>query len=145
MPSLKNSMKTSVKHLQIDKASNMMMIVVALSSVAIVFSLVSTKTLLSQSSYQKRVLSEKKKAIKQLQDNISAAQTLKTQYDVFVKGNPNIIGGIGGQNANGPSASGQDGDNAKIVLDALPSEYDFPALISSVEKIATADHVSLLL
>jgi hypothetical protein len=39
--------------------------------------------------------------------------------------------------------SGQDGDNAKIVLDALPSVYDFPALISSIEKIAVIDNVPL--
>jgi hypothetical protein len=39
--------------------------------------------------------------------------------------------------------SGKDGDNAKIILDALPSSYDFPALISSIEKVANQDHIPL--
>lgn len=134
-------LKTSNKHLQIDKATQTMMMVVGFSTVAIVFSLLSTKALLSQSSYQKRALAEKNKAIVQLQDNIKAANTLKTQYDVFAKGNPNIIGGIGGTNVT--TSAGQDGSNSKIVLDALPSQYDFPALISSLEKIATTDHITL--
>lgn len=32
----------------------------------------------------------------------------------------------------------RDGDNAKIVLDALPSKYDFPALASSLEKVLSS-------
>ncbi|MGH7241249.1 MAG: type 4a pilus biogenesis protein PilO, partial [Candidatus Saccharimonadales bacterium] len=31
----------------------------------------------------------------------------------------------------------QDGNNAKIVLDALPSNYDFPALTTSLEQLVT--------
>ena len=34
------------------------------------------------------------------------------------------------------------GDNARIVLDALPSKYDFPALISSVSNILTDDKIT---
>jgi len=30
----------------------------------------------------------------------------------------------------------RDGENGKIILDALPSKYDFPALTSSLEKLA---------
>jgi hypothetical protein len=95
--------KTSIKHLQIDKDNNLMFIAVALAAVLVVFSLVSAKTLLGVSSYQHRVT-------------------------------------LGGKTLN---LSGQDGDNAKIVLDALPSSYDFPALISSVEKVANQDHIPL--
>ena len=37
-----------------------------------------------------------------------------------------------------PTGTGEkDGDNARLVLDALPSKYDFPALASSFEKILT--------
>src|SRR5690606_10637885 len=47
----------------------------------------------------------------------------------FVETPDNVIGG-------NPSGTGDnDGDNAKIVLDALPSKYDFPALATSLEKI----------
>lgn len=137
---MKLSFKTSIKHVQIDKARNNMLIVVAIASIVTAFSLLSAKALLSQSSYQHKVLKEKNKAIKQLKTNINAADTLKSQYDVFEAQDPNIIGGQGGTNpGNGPN----DGDNARIVLDALPSQYDFPALTSSIEKIVTQENISV--
>jgi hypothetical protein len=133
--------KTSVKHVQINKANNTMLAIAAAAAVVTVFSLLSAKALLSQSSYQHRVLKEKNKAVKQLQENVDAAKALKTQFDIFEAGNPNIIGGLGGVNAGftGPS----DGDNARIVLDALPGQYDFPALTSSIEKIVNNDKVAV--
>jgi hypothetical protein len=153
--------KISVKHLQIDKANNAIFIIVALAVIVSVFSLVSAKTLLGESSYQHKALKEKNIAIETLKENITAANTLKKQYDSFESQNPNIISGRGGldiaeaisagidQNGaiqlNGQTVnlSGQDGDNAKIVLDALPSRYDFPALISSVEKVANLNNTPL--
>jgi hypothetical protein len=151
----------SIKHLQIDKDNNLMFIAVAIASILVVFSLVSAKTLLGMSSYQHKALKAKNVAIKKLQANVKAADELKKQYDNFEKQNPNIIGGVGGLDVaqaiaeQGEQAgsvklndktlnlSGQDGDNAKIVLDALPSSYDFPALISSIEKVANQDHIPL--
>jgi virulence-associated protein VagC len=83
------------------------------------------------------------------------------KIETFEKQNPNVLGGVGGLdiaeaisrqgeaagsikvNNQTISLSGQDGDNAKIILDALPSSYDFPALISSMEKIANQDHIPL--
>jgi hypothetical protein len=153
--------KASVKHLQIDKANNMMFIVVAAASILVVFSLVSAKILLAQSAYQHRALKAKNLAVEKLKDNAKAADQLKKQYDAFESQNPNILGGAGGLDVAAAIAeqgeqagsikvnnqtinlSGQDGDNAKIILDALPSSYDFPALISSIEKIANQDHLPL--
>jgi hypothetical protein len=129
----------SVKHMQIDKANNMINIVVAASSLIITFSFMSTKALMSQSSYQHKAIAQKNKAAAELKANVSAANTLKTQYDVFEQANPNIIGGQGGNN---PGDGPTDGDNARIVLDALPSQYDFPALTSSLEKIVTSINVT---
>lgn len=121
----------SIKHFQIDKANNMVTLVIAFATVISVFSLMSTKALLSQASYQRRVINEKHKAVDQLKENIKAAKSLSTQYEVFAKADPNIIGGIGSESSAGLS----DGENPRIVLDALPNQYDFPALISSIEKI----------
>jgi hypothetical protein len=153
--------KASVKHMQIAKANNTMFIVVAVAAILVVFSLASAKTLMSVSSYQHRALKAKQLALQKLQKNVNEAQSLKKQYDNFEEQNPNIIGGVGGLDVaeaiatqgeqggviqvNGKtiSLSGQDGDNAKVVLDALPSSYDFPALISSIEKIANLDHLPL--
>ncbi len=130
----------SIKHFEINKANNQLIVTVAVAVVISVFCLVSTKSLLNQSAYQRRVLAAKHTAADQLKANAAAAGQLLIQYQVFENNTPNIIGGQGGSNpGNGPS----DGDNARIVLDALPSQYDFPALISSLEKILGNEGVSL--
>lgn len=130
----------SIKHFEINKANNRLIVTVAVAVIISVFCLVSAKSLLGQSAYQRRVLAAKHTAANQLKANVVVAQKLLVQYQVFEDSTPNIIGGQGGRNpGNGPS----DGDNAQIVLDALPSQYDFPALISSLEKILGSEGVSV--
>jgi hypothetical protein len=152
----------SIKHLQIHKANNMMFIAVGIATVLSVFSLLSAKALFGESKYQRKVLKQRHIAVDKLKTNVDEAKKLKQQYDTFESQDPNIIGGKGGldlaialskgQEQNGTTVtvdgqainlSSQDGDNAKIVLDALPSRYDFPALISSIEKIANLDNAPL--
>jgi hypothetical protein len=106
-----------------------MVAVVAVASFITVFCLVASKAVFSQNRYQAKVISAKEKAHKQLQDNLKAYNSLSNSYKIFNSKNPNIIGGtIDGTGSN-------DGTNSTIVLDALPSTYDFPALTSSLEKI----------
>jgi hypothetical protein len=120
---------TGGKRLLIDKANASMMLVIGVTSFIVVFSLVASRALLSQSGYQSRVLKERQKALKQLKDNNSNVSSLVASYKSFASEPQNVLGGS-------PSGSGpRDGDNPKIVLDALPSKYDFPGLISSVEKV----------
>jgi len=115
--------RVSTKRLMIDKANARMVGTVAAASFITVFSLISLKALYSQMSYQNRVITGKEKAVKTLKTNIDNAKTLVTTYKTF--------------NA-APSLLGTTDNNAKIVLDALPSKYDFPALTSSLEKILIA-------
>lgn len=120
---------TSIKHLQIDKANRSLVLITATCAVIFTFSLVASRALLSQRGYQGRVIKEKTIAAKQLKANVAAVESLDEAYKAFVGTQENVIGG---------SVSGQgdrDGDNAKIVLDALPSRYDFPALTASLEKL----------
>src|SRR5581483_3897119 len=43
-----------------------------------------------------------------------------------------------------PSGTGpQDGSNTKIILDALPSKYDYPALVTSIENIVASQAVQI--
>lgn len=121
--------RLSLKHLQIDKAMASMIIFAAITAAVLVFSLVSVKSLLSQRSYQAKVISEKEKAKRQLAANITAKDSLVSSYQQFVLRPQNIIEG----NPNGDGEN--DGDNARIILDALPSKYDFPALATSLEKL----------
>lgn len=125
------AMNLSGKHLKIDQANSTIMAVVAVASVITIFSLVSVKALLAQASHQRHVLNAKNVAVKQQQKNLSIAKNLQTPFASFNQSNPNIIGGAADSTSVGPI----DGDNARIALDALPSQYDFPALISSLEKI----------
>lgn len=121
--------RISTKRIQIDKANTTMVIVVAIAAFLVTFSFVASRTLWVRYSYQGRVIADKETAANQLVANIAAADELRTAYQAFISTPDNVIGG-------NPRGTGdRDGDNAKIVLDALPSKYDFPALATSLEKI----------
>ena len=119
----------SEKHSIIDKANSRMLVMISVAVFIVVFSAFATQALISQSFYHNRVISEKKKALSTLQDNNEAVEELEQSYISFVTEPVNVIGG-------NPEGTGpRDGDNAKSVLDSLPSTYDYPAVSSSVEKI----------
>ncbi len=121
----------SSKRVQINKSQATIVGVVAGAVFIAVFSLVSSKALWTQRGYQARVIDKKQTADQQLDENLASVTTLATSYKAFVSQPVNMLGG-------NPSGSGEkDGDNARLVLDALPSKYDFPALTSSLEKILT--------
>lgn len=129
----------SVKHLQITKAKSRILMVVGIATVISVFCLVSTKELMSQSSYHRREIAAKKTAAQQLTANLNAANALAAQYEIFNSSNPNVIGG---KNSTDPNTKPPDGNNARIVLNALPSKYDFPALISSMSQIVSSNSIA---
>ena len=129
-----------VKQMKNDKSESKLVIIVAVATVITVFCLVSSKTLFSQATYNKRVLDARRDALNQLQSNIDSANALADQYQIFQTGNTTNI--IGGKNSTDPGLQPPDGDNARLVLNALPSGYDFPALISSVAKILDNNRVS---
>ncbi|HEX4774346.1 MAG TPA: hypothetical protein VH234_02425 [Candidatus Saccharimonadales bacterium] len=128
MPSL-GGVQIPTKRLAIDKAQAQTVVVVAVAAFVTVFCLVAAKAVFSQNQYQARVTSKKEAAHKQLLTNISAFNSLVTHYQAFDSAPTNVIGG----NAGG--TGDKDGPNSKIILDALPPTYDFPALTSSLEKI----------
>jgi hypothetical protein len=128
---------TSVKRTLIDKANTTVVAATAGACFVVIFSLVASWTLFSQFNYQNRIIGKKNEAIKQLEVDKEALVKLKDAYGAFVNTSQNIIGG------NPLGAGPQDGDNAKIVLDALPSKYDYPALTSSMEMILAGQNVSI--
>jgi hypothetical protein len=133
---MKNKFKLSSKHVAIDKANAQTVAMVGISAFIIVFCLIAASRVMSQLQYESRLSSAKTTALNTLTGNIKAYSSLQTSYSTFVSASTNAIGG---------SSSGKadnDGTNAKIVLDALPSSYDFPALASSIEKILSSYKVS---
>lgn len=126
-------MKTHVisKRKQVDKAQAMILGAVIGAAVITVFCLVVSKTLISQAGYLSRVAGAKQKAVDQLRANKVAVAKLDASYKNFASQTPNLIGGKSTGNGD------RDGDNGRLILDALPSKYDFPALATSLEKLLT--------
>lgn len=131
--------RISFKRIQIDKANSSIVAAVAISAFALVFCLITSRSLWVQQGYQGRVIDKKTVAKEQLQSNLASLESLESSYKAFVTRPENVIGG---NSANSRDESG--GDNAKIILDALPSVYDFPALLSSVESMMRRQNVPIL-
>jgi hypothetical protein len=125
------------KRALITKANSTMVVATGIAAFVFIFAAVASKALFSQASYQNRVISQKKKALSTLKSDINAVSTLKSSYKSFVETPRNVLGG------NPVGTGDQDGNNAKIVLDAMPSKYDFPALTSSLEKLITAQGLGI--
>lgn len=122
----------------INKANSTMVIATTVAAFIVVFAIVAGKSLAGQMVYQNKIISAKKDAIKQLREDLEARDSLAEAYGTFVAEDPNVLAGD-------PKGKGdKDGDNAKLVLDALPSKYDFPALTTSLEKIITGHNLSIL-
>jgi hypothetical protein len=130
-------LELSTKRLEISKANLFIVTVVSVACFVSIFALTASRALLSQRNYQAKVISLDVKAKKQLKANLDARDQLVTQYKGFVGSGLNAIGGsvVG--------TGDRDGDNAKIVLDALPSKYDYPALTSSLEKLMSQSGLTI--
>lgn len=129
---------STTKRSLITKANSTIVITTGVAAFLVVFCLVASKTLISQANYQNRIIGAKKDAVSQLKDNISAKDSLVSSYSAFVNTPQNVLGG-------NPDGTGQqDGDNAKLVLDALPSKYDFPALATSLEKMISSQNLTIV-
>lgn len=133
--------KVSAKSIQFSKDQTELLIIVAVATLISVFCLVSAKSLVSKSIYQGKVISARHKSADQIKSDISNANTLVDQYkNVFIgDSSQNIIGGrneIGNQYATPPN-----GDNGQIVLHALPTKYDFPALLTSLQKMMNSHNL----
>ena len=124
-------MTNLTKRKMIDKANSTVVLAVSAAVFLTIFSLVATKVLASQIAYQNRVINKKQLADKTLKTNVVAAEQLKKSYDAFAGTTKNIIGGLS------TGAEANDGANPKIILDALPASYDFPALTTNLELLAT--------
>lgn len=111
----------STKHAQIEKSNTTMFIILGLAAAILSFTIVSSVYLVKRLSYQSKVINARVDAEKQLKSNASELQKLVASYQSFDSATESVIG--------------TDDKNSKIVLDALPSKYDFPALNTSIEKI----------
>jgi hypothetical protein len=127
----------SGKHLAINKANTQMVAIVAVAAFVTVFCLVAAKAVWSQTGYQSRVIAADNTAHQQLIKNAQAFSSLSTSFQAFNSTPTNKIGGLSDGN------SYNSGNNATIILHALPDSYDFPALASTLEKILTGQGLKI--
>jgi len=120
--------KPDTKRKAVDHTKAKLFLVVAAASAFSVFCLVASKSYLSQAGYLNRVAGAKEETLDQLKKNKTAVTSLVAAYKTFSSSDPNLLGGAKAGNGE------RDGDNGKLVLDAMPSKYDLPALASSLEK-----------
>lgn len=124
-----DNFRLSTKRLQIEKSNRKVLIAIAVAIVFLVFSLVATQALYKQLKYQNKVIGLRNQAVKQLEKNISATKELEAQYIAFDTSPESIIG--------------NSDSNSKVVLNALPSKYDFPALATSLEGLLNTSGVTI--
>lgn len=127
----------SLKHVLIEKSNTTIVVVTSVAAFIVVFALVASWSLFGQFMYQNKVISVNHTALDKLNKDIESTKSLEASYNAFISTPTNTIGG-------NPTGTGpQDGDNAKIILDALPSKYDYPALITSLENVLTGQSVQI--
>jgi hypothetical protein len=98
-----------------------MFIMLGIASAILSFTIVSTVSSIKRMLYQGRVINARVDAEKLLKTNLGAVSELVKSYESFDSAKESVIGTAD--------------KNSKIVLDALPSKYDYPAITASVEKI----------
>lgn len=126
--SFKSKFNISNKYLKIDKANKVVLISVSVTVAIVIFSLVATQALIKQIKYQGIVISKRNAANATLEKNLKAVNSLVASYTAFDSAQESVIG---------------TGDkNSKVILNALPSKYDFPALATTMESFYKSTGVS---
>jgi hypothetical protein len=125
-----NKTNISTKHLLVDKNSTIILYAAAITIAVVIFAIIATNALVKQMSYQNNVIKLRAEANKQLQANIVAADSIVVAYQQFENAQESVIGTAD--------------KNPKIILDSLPSKYDFPALTASLEALVRDSGASLV-
>lgn len=107
---------------QIAKIGKATGVILGVASFVTAMSVTLAFSLISRFAYQSNVLSQKNNVDKILKKNVESVNKIKTEFIAFDTASVSVLG----------SADA----NSKIVLDALPSKYDFPALITSIENFS---------
>ena len=116
-------------NLKLDKTKSRVVTHLAIATFLLVFGLLASKKLLSLYVYQGRVIDTQKTSIANIISDQKVADNVVTAYKSFVNQPINIIGGTS------TGTGSTSGNNAKIILDALPQTYDFPATIASMQQL----------
>ncbi|HEY1645609.1 MAG TPA: hypothetical protein VGF75_04485 [Candidatus Saccharimonadales bacterium] len=126
--------QVSAKREQIEQAMNAMVLIASIGIFVTVFSLLSAHSLWNKLSFQNHLITAKTTARNQLLGDVTAAKSLNNSYESFNQATTNLLGA---------NVTGKDNDNAKIILDSLPSTYDYPALTTSLQSLLSNQGVNI--
>lgn len=116
-------MSQSTKKDQVVNISKSTGIIIMIAALISSFALTLSYVLFVRFAYQNKVLSQKREVNSILSENVKSVNKIKEDFKAFDGASSSVLG--------------TKDANSKIVLDALPSKYDFPALITSIENIST--------
>jgi Tfp pilus assembly protein PilO len=128
-PTSKGLSQLSIKHIAVDKANTKVIVMASVATAVLVFTIFACMALIDKIAYQNKVIDLRKEANAQLEANIENIEKLNASFIAF--------------DSTPESAIGTSDKNSKIVLDALPSKYDFPALTTSMEYIVSGAGTAL--
>lgn len=111
------------KREQIQQANSTILIVVAIASMVVAFALVMGNFLWQQKGYNDRVYKEKRLARDTLEQNVINARELEEKYK-DIEDSKSLAG-------------------PQTILDALPGNYDNPALRTSIESLVKRNSLSI--
>lgn len=121
----------NTKQAQIKKAGSTVFIAVAIASIIVSMSLVLLNILWGNARYNSKVQGQQEIARDTLETNVQVFEELQVSFDELENSNELI------------PQQPDDKKNSEIILDALPSAYDFPALTSSINNLATMSAVEI--
>lgn len=113
----------STKRLQIEKSKRTIFLSIIIASIVASLSIVTTKFLWDLGRHYTHVIDEKEQARDTLKSNLANAQELKSKFEQFDNASDQIT--------------------SQTVLDALPSKYDYPAMVTSIDALAKRSGVSV--
>ncbi len=112
--------QSTTRREQVKKAGSTVFIVIAIAAVVVMFSLISMRFLWEKKSYNDRVIAAKTKARDDITTNLENLDKLSEQF---------------------PQLEQSASTNSKTILHALPPVYDYAALASSIDYLASTSGV----
>jgi Tfp pilus assembly protein PilO len=121
----------TTKHLQIQKAASSIFLTVAAAAVVVSMSLVILNILWGNAKYNSKVQGLQEETRDTLKANLAIVPDLRNSFENLEIGADLI------------PEQGVDKKNSEVVLDALPSKFDYPGLASSIDNLARRSSVKL--
>lgn len=125
----KSNFGLSEKRSKIEQSRTRVVVFISLAVAVLIFTIFAAQSLIKQIQYNNKVLSLRNQAVAQLEQNIDQANQLAVSFEAFDNAQESVIG-----NAT---------KNSTIILNALPSKYDLPALVTSLESVINSSGASI--